>query len=243
MHIFTILGNLVLTLYLLNLFFFFRRDHTAQWRWAASYILHTILYVAGLRVGTYYLIVKIYFQECFMICIIYLSCSFRQHFVCSCSSVSSLYLTVCDLMNTRLLCPSLSPWVWLNSNPIESVMPSYHLILCCPLLHLPSTFPRIRVFSSESALCIRWLKYWTFSISPSKEYSRLISFRMYSFGLLVVQGKLNSLFQHHNLKASILQCSAFFMFQLLNPYITTGKNIALTIQIVLSKVLSLLFNI
>ena len=176
-----------------------------------------------------------------MICIIYLSCSFRQHFVCSCSSVSSLYLTVCDLMNTRLLCPSLSPWVWLNSNPIESVMPSYHLILCCPLLHLPSTFPRIRVFSSESALCIRWLKYWTFSISPSKEYSRLISFRMYSFGLLVVQGKLNSLFQHHNLKASILQCSAFFMFQLLNPYITTGKNIALTIQTFVGKVMSLLF--
>ena len=182
-------------------------------------------------------------KECFMICIVSLSCSFRQHFVCSCSSVSSLYLTVCDLMNTRLLCPSLSSWVWSNSSPIESVMPSYHLILCYSLLHLPSTFPNIRVFSSESALCIRWLKYWTFSISPSKEYSRLISFRMYSFDLLVVQGMLNSLFQHHNLKASILQCSAFFMFQLLNPYITTGKTIALTIQIILSKVLSLLFNI
>ena len=125
---------------------------------------------------------------------------------------------------------------------IESVMPSNQLILCCPLLHLPSTFPSIRVFSNELALCIKWLKYWNFSISPSKEYSEFISFRIDCFDLLVVQQMLNSLFHHHNLKASLLQCLAFFMFQLSNPHMTTGKTIALTIQMVLSKVLSLLFN-
>ena len=121
-------------------------------------------------------------------------------------------------------------------------MPSNQLILCCPLLHLPSTFRSIRVFSNELALCIKWLKYWNFSISPSKEYSEFISFRIDCFDLLVVQQMINSLFQHHNLKASLLQCLAFFMFQLSNPHMTTGKTIALTIQMVLSKVLSLLFN-
>ena len=125
---------------------------------------------------------------------------------------------------------------------LESVMPSYHLILCCPLLHLPSTFPSIRVFSSESALCIRWLKYWTFSISPSNEYSGLISFRIDWFELLAVQGTRESPLEHHNSKASILQCSAFFMFQLLHPYTTTGKTIALTRWTFVSNVMSLLFN-
>ena len=108
---------------------------------------------------------------------------------------------------------------------IESVMPSNHLILCCPLLLLPSIFPSNRVFSSELALHIRWPKYWifSFSISPSNEYSGLISFRINWLDLLAVQGTLKSLLQLHSSKASILQCSAFFMVQLSHPYITTGK--------------------
>ena len=112
----------------------------------------------------------------------------------------------------------------------ESVMSSNYLILCHSLLLLPSIFPSIRVFSNESVLCIRWPKYWrfSFSISLSDEYSELISFRIDWFDLLTVQGTLKSLLQHHSSKASILQCSAFFMFQLLNPYMTTGKTIALT---------------
>ena len=113
---------------------------------------------------------------------------------------------------------------------IESVMPSSHLILFCPLLLLPSVFPSIRVFSSESVLCIRWPKYWSFSfsISPSNEYSGLISFRIDWFDLLEVQGTLKSLLQHHSSKASILWHSAFFMAQLSHPYMTTVKTIALT---------------
>ena len=109
-------------------------------------------------------------------------------------------------------------------------VPSNHLILCCSLLLVPSIFPSIRVFSNESALCIRWPKYWSFSfsISPSNEYSGLISFRMDWLDLLAVQGTLNSLHQHHNSKASILQSSAFFIVQLSYPYMTTGKLIALT---------------
>ena len=109
-------------------------------------------------------------------------------------------------------------------------VPSNHLILCCSLLLVPSIFPSIRVFSNESALCIRWPKYWSFSfsISPSNEYSGLISFRMDWLDLLAVQGTLNSLLQHHNSKASILQSSAFFIVQLSYPYMTTGKLIALT---------------
>ena len=113
---------------------------------------------------------------------------------------------------------------------IESVMPSNHLILCCPLLLLPSIFPSIRVFSNESALHIRWPKCWSFSfsISPSSEYSGLISFRIHWFDLLAVQGTLKSLLQHHNSKASILRHSAFFVVQLSHPYMTTGKTIVLT---------------
>ena len=123
-------------------------------------------------------------------------------------------------------------------------MPSNHLILCHPLLLLPSIFPSIRVFSNESALPIRWPKYWSFSfsISPSNEYSGLISFRMDWFDFLAVQGTLKSLLQHHSSKASILQCSAFFIVQLSHPYMTTGKTIALTRLTFVGKVMSLLFN-
>ena len=128
--------------------------------------------------------------------------------------------------------------------PIELVMPSNHLVLCHPLLFLPSIFPIIRVFSNESALHIRWPKYWrfSFSISLSNEYSGLISFRINWFDLLVVQGTLKSHIQHHSSKASILRCSAFFMVQLPHPYMTTGKTIALTRWTFVSKVMSLLFN-
>ena len=127
---------------------------------------------------------------------------------------------------------------------IESVMPSNHLILCCPLLLPPSIFPRIRVFSNESALLIRWPNYWSFSfkISPSNEYSGLISFRIDWFDLLAVQGTLKSLLQHHNLKSSILRHSALFMVRLSHLYMTTGKTIALTIRTSVGKVMSLLFN-
>ena len=125
---------------------------------------------------------------------------------------------------------------------IESVMPSNHLILCLPLLLLPSMFSSIRVFSNESIFHIRWPKYWSFSISPSSEYSGLISFRMDWLDLLAVQGTLKSLQQHHSSKASILQCSAFFIVQLSHPYMTTGKTIALTRGTFVGKVMSLLFN-
>ena len=116
-------------------------------------------------------------------------------------------------------------WSLFKLMSIKSVMPSNHLILCRPLLFLPSVFPSIRVFPNESVLCIRWPKYWSFSfsISPSNEYSGLISFRMDWLDLLEVQGTLRSLLQHHNSKASILQCSAFSMIQLSHPYKTTGK--------------------
>ena len=127
---------------------------------------------------------------------------------------------------------------------IISVMPSNYLILCRPLLFLPSIFPSIRVFSNELVLQIRWLKYWSFSfsISPSNEYSGLISFRMDWLDLLAVQGTLQSLLQHHSSKASILQCSAFFVVQLSHAYMTTGKTIALTRWTFVGKVMSLLFN-
>ena len=123
-------------------------------------------------------------------------------------------------------------------------MPSNHLILCHPLLLLPLIFPRIRVFSSESVLCIRWPKYWSFSfiISPSNEYSGLISFTTDWLDLLAVQGTLKSLLQHHCLKASIFWCSAFFMVQLSHPYMTIGKTIALTRWTFVRKVMSLFFN-
>ena len=123
-------------------------------------------------------------------------------------------------------------------------MPSSHLILCHPLLLLPSIFPSIWVFLNESALRIRWPKYWSFSfnISPSNEHPGLISFRMDWLDLFAVQGTLKSLLQHHSSKASILQCSAFFIVQLSHPYLTTGKTIALTRRTFVCKVMSLLFN-
>ena len=128
---------------------------------------------------------------------------------------------------------------------IKSVMPSNHLILCHPLLLLPSIFPSIRLFSNESVLHIKWLKYWSFSfnISPSSEYSRQISFKMDLLDLPAVQGTLKSLLQHHSSKASILRCSAFFIVQLLHPYVTSRKTIALIRRSFLGKVMSLLFNI
>ena len=128
--------------------------------------------------------------------------------------------------------------------PIESVMPSSHLTLCHPLLLLLPTPPSIRVFSNESALRMRWPKYWSFSfsISPSSEHPGLICFRMDWLDLLAVQGTLKSLLQHHSSKASIFRCSAFFKVQLSHPYMTTGKTIALTRQTFVGKVMSLLFN-
>ena len=128
---------------------------------------------------------------------------------------------------------------------IEQVMPSSHLIHCGPLSLLPSIPPSIRVFSNESNLCMRWLKYWSFSlsISPSKDYPGLISFRKDQLDLFAVQGTLKSLLQHHSSKPSILRPSAFFTVQLSHPYMTTGKNIALTRRTFVGKVMSLLLNI
>ena len=125
---------------------------------------------------------------------------------------------------------------------IESVMSSNNLILCSPFLLMPSIFPNIKVFSNESILSIRWPKYWNFSISPSNEYSGLISFKINFFDLLAVQGTLQSLLQHHSLKGSVLWCSAFFMVQLSQPYVTTGKTVSLTIWTFVGRVMSLLFN-
>ena len=127
---------------------------------------------------------------------------------------------------------------------IDSVMPTNHLILCCPLLLLPSIFPSIRVFSKESVLHIRWPEYWSFSfsISPSNEYLGLISFTTDWLDLLAIQGTLNSLLQHHSSKASILRCSAFFIIQLSHPCMTTGKTIALTRRTFVGKVTSLLYD-
>ena len=135
-------------------------------------------------------------------------------------------------------------WSLLKLMSIESVMPSNHLILCRPVLILPSIFPSIRVFSNEPVIRIRWLKYWSFcfSISVSNGYLGLISFKIDWFDLLVVQGTLKSFLQHHSSKASIFQCSAFFMVQLSHPYMSTGKTIALTLQTCVGKVMSRLFN-
>ena len=144
----------------------------------------------------------------------------------SCSVVSDS-LPPHGSQEARLPCPSPTPRACSNSS-IELVMPSNYLILCHPLLLLPSIFPNIRVFSNESVLCIMWPKYWSFSISPSNEYSGLVSFRMDWFDLLAVQGTLKSLLQHNSSKPLPLQCSAFFMVQLSDPYMGTGKTTALT---------------
>ena len=163
-------------------------------------------------------------------------------------STASDFLRPHGLQHTRLPSPSPIPRVYSSSCP-QSVTTSNYLILCRPLLLLPSIFPSFfsnfpRVFSNESVLRIRWPKYRSFSqsISPSIEYSGLISFRMDWLDILAVQGPLKSLLQHHSSKASILQCSAFFIVQLLNPWMTTGKAIAFTIQTFVGKVMSLLFN-
>ena len=161
----------------------------------------------------------------------------------SCSVVSDS-LRPHGLQHTRLPCLSTNSQSLLKLMSIESVMPSNHLILCRPLLLLPSVFPSIRIFSNEPVLCIRWPKYWSFSFSssPSNEYSGLISFRMDWLDLLAVQGPLRSLLQHHSSKASILQHPAFFIVQLLHPYMTTEKTIALTRWTFVGKEMSLLLN-
>ena len=162
------------------------------------------------------------------------------------SSVTQSCTTLCDPMNCST--PGLPSITNSRSLPklmsIELVMPSNHPILCCSLLLPPSIFPSIRVFSNESAFCIRWPKYWSFSLnsSPSNEHWGLISFRMDWLGLPAVQGTLKSILQHHSSKASILQCSAFFIIQLSYPYMTTGKTIALTRWTFFGKAISLLFN-
>ena len=161
-------------------------------------------------------------------------------------SLSHVWLFVTHgLQHTRPPCPSPTPRACSNSC-LSSwwIGPSNHLILCRPLLLLPSIFPSIRVFSNEWALCIRWPKYWSFNfnISPTNEYSGLISFRMDWLDLLAVQGTLKSLLQHHSSKASILQHSAFFIVQISHSYMTTGKTIALTRQTFVGKVTPLLFH-
>ena len=146
--------------------------------------------------------------------------------------------------HARPPCPSPTLRVHPNPSPLSQWCHSYHLILCCPLLLLPSIFSSIRVFSNESALHIRWTKYWSFSlnISPTNEHPGLISFRMDWLDLLAVQGTLKSLLQHHSSKASILWPSAFFIVQFLHSYMTTGKTIALIRQTFVGKVMSLFFN-
>ena len=161
------------------------------------------------------------------------------------SSVAHSCLTLCNPMDCSIPCFPVLPISQSLPNlmSIESVMPANHLILCHPLLFLPSIFPRIRIFSNESALHIRWPKYWSFrfSISPSNEFSGLIFFRIDWFDLLAVQGTLKILLQHHSSKASILQRSAFFMIPLTHLYMTTGKTVTLTIGTFVDKVMSLLF--
>ena len=173
----------------------------------------------------------------------------KQHGGESCfCSVTRSCLTLCDPTDCStpgfLVLHHLPSLSLLKLTSIELVMPSNHLVLCHPLLLLPSIFPSIRVFSNESVLHIRWPKYWSFnfSISPSNEYSGQISFRIDLFDLLAVQGTLKSLLQHHSSKASILWRSAFFVIKFLHPYMTTGKIIALTTRTFVSKVMSLFFN-
>ena len=166
--------------------------------------------------------------------------NWRNAFSHQFSSVAHLCQTLCDPMDHSTE-PSLSitsSQSLLKLMSIELVMPSNHLILCCPLLFPPSIFPSIRVFSNEPDLCIRWPKYWSFSfnISPSNEHPGLISFRMEGLDLLAVQGTLKSLLQHHSSKAPILLHSAFSTVQLSHPYMTTGKTVALTRQTFVGKV-------
>ena len=165
---------------------------------------------------------------------------------CSVRSLSHVWLFANPWTTARQASLSITnSWSLRKLMSIESVMPSNHLILCCPLFLPPSIFPSTRVFSSESVLHIRWPKYWSFSFSnsPSNDYSGLISSRMDWMDLLAVQRTLKSLLQHHSSKASFLQHSAFFIVWLLHPYMTTGKTIALTRQTFVAKAMPLLFNI
>ena len=166
--------------------------------------------------------------------------TFSQFSVQFSHSVVSDSLRPHESQHTRPPCPPPTPGVYPNSCPLRSVMPSSHLILCRPLFLLPSIPPSIRVFSNESTLHMRWPKYWSFSfsISPFNEHLGLISFRMGWLDLLAVQGTLKSLLQYHSAKASVLWCSAFFTVQLSNPYMTTGKTIALTRHTFVGKVMS-----
>ena len=202
-----------------------------------------------------YLIHRISTPNLNVLCIKYPPCVYYESFiyashkrlytVSSAQSLSRVQLFVTPRTAARLASLSITnSQSLLKPMSIESVIPSNHLILCCPLLLLPSIFPSIRVFSSESTLCMRWPTYWSFSftISPSNEYSGLISFRMDQLDLLAVQGTLKSLLQQHNSKASILQRSSFFIVQLSHTYVTTGKTIALTRGTFVGKVMSLLFN-
>ena len=190
---------------------------------------------------------QIFFIPCLIIFVHMFLGSFAPLFIQirSIRSVAQSCPTLCNPMNhsTPGLPSITNSWSLLKLMSIALVMPSNHLILCGPLLLPPSIFLSIRVFSNESALCIRWPKYWNFSfnISPSNEYPGLIS-RMDWLDLLAVQGTLKSLLQHHSSKASILWCSAFFIVQLSHPYMTTGKTIALTRWTFVGKVMSLIFN-
>ena len=157
-----------------------------------------------------------------------------------CCSVVKSYLTLCNAMDCSTPGSSTISQSFLKFMSIELVMLSTHLILCCPLLLLTLIFPSTGIFPNESALHRRWPKYWSFSSRYFNEYSGLISFKIGRFDLLAVQGTLKNLPQYHSLKASILQCSVFFMVQLSHPYMITGKIIALTIQTFVSKVMSLL---
>ena len=210
----------------------------------------------NLRAGKFLsicLIISLLSEKC--VCVCYESFCIYIH-TCICMHVYQAYSVQFSCSSRVQLC--LTPWTsacqaslsitnsqsLLKLMSIELVMPSNYLILCLPLLLLPSIFPSIRGFSSASVLHIRWPKYWSFSFSfsPSNEYLGLISFRMDWLDLLAVQGTLKSLLQHHSSKASILQCSAFFIGQLSHPYMTTGKTIALTRWTFVGKVMALLFN-
>ena len=177
------------------------------------------------------------------ICCLFILRAGLSCFCCFCNQFSHVQLFATSWTAARQASLLITnSWSLLKLMSIELVMPSNHLILCHPLLLLPSVFPSIRVFSNELVLCIRWPNYWSFSISPSNEYPGLSSFGVDWFDLLAVQGTLKSLLQHHSSKASILQHSAFFMVQLSYPDMASGKTIALTVQTFVGKVMSLLFN-
>ena len=177
---------------------------------------------------------------------IHITAIFKIQIMCMLSCISHVRLFATPWIAALQASLSITnSWSSLRLRSIESVIPSSHLILWCPLLLLPSIFPSIRVFSNESVLHIRWPNFWSFcfNISPSNEHSGLISFRIDWLDLLAVQGTLKSLLQHHSSEVSILQRSAFFTVQLSHPYMTTGKTIALTRRTFVDKVLSLLFNV